>query len=78
MKEKSSSYTQAGTIGMEKDYETNSLRAFDFNHIFNKIPEMNLLECEVSVHQFSEPLDSSDVPEEWKEIAQLIEKLSPF
>ncbi len=64
-----------GTIGMEKDYETNSLRAFDFNHIFNKIPEMNLLECEVSVHQFSEPLDSSDVgPEEWKEIAQLIEK----
>lgn len=64
-----------GTIGMEKDYKTNSLRAFDFNHIFNKIPEMNLLECEVSVHQFSEPLDSSDVgPEEWKEIAQLIEK----
>lgn len=64
-----------GTIGMEKDCETNSLRAFDFNHIFNKIPEMNLLECEVSVHQFSEPLDSSDVgPEEWKEIAQLIEK----
>ena len=64
-----------GTIGMEKDYETNSLRAFDFNHIFNKIPEMNLLECEVSVHQFSEPLDSSDVgPKEWKEIAQLIEE----
>ena len=64
-----------GTIGMEKDYETTSLRAFDFNHIFNKIPEMNLLECEVSVHQFSEPLDSSDVgPEEWKEIAQLIEE----
>ena len=64
-----------GTIGMEKDYETNSLRAFDFNHIFNKIPEMNLLECEVSVHQFSEPLDSSDVgPEEWKEITQLIEE----
>ena len=64
-----------GTIGMEKDYETNSLRAFDFNHIFNKIPEMNLLECEVSVHQFSEPLDSSDVgPEEWKGIAQLIEE----
>ena len=64
-----------GTIGMEKDYETGSLRAFDFNHIFNKIPEMNLLECEITVHQFSEPLDSSDVgPEEWKEIARLIEE----
>ena len=35
---------------------------------------MNLLECEISVHQFSEPLDSSDVEsEEWKEIAKLIE-----
>ena len=64
-----------GTIGMEKDYETGSLRAFDFNHIFNKIPEMNLLECEISVHQFQNPLDSSDVgPQEWKEIAKLIEK----
>lgn len=64
-----------GTIGMEKDYETGSLKAFDFNHIFNKIPEMNLLECEISVHQFQNPLDSSDVgPKEWKEIAKLIEK----
>lgn len=63
-----------GTIGMEKDYETGSLRAFDFNHIFSKIPEMNLLECEVSVHQFAVPLDSSDVgPKEWKEMARLIE-----
>lgn len=60
---------------MEKDYETGSLKAFDFNHIFNKIPEINLLECEVNVHQFAIPLDSSDVgPKEWKEIAELIEK----
>lgn len=67
-----------GTIGMEKDYETGSLRAFDFNHIFNKIPEMNLLECDITVHQFSVPLDSSDVgPNEWKEIALLIEKNYP-
>ena len=26
-----------GTIGMEKDYTTGSLRAFDFEHIFDKI-----------------------------------------
>lgn len=25
-----------GTIGMEKDYETGSLRAFDFGNIFEK------------------------------------------
>ncbi|MBW8361187.1 MAG: asparaginase [Kaistella sp.] len=64
-----------GTIGMEKDYKTGSLNAFDFGNIFRKIPEMNLLECEVSVHPFSEPLDSSDVgPKEWKIIANYIGK----
>ena len=41
-----------GTIGMEKDYETGSLRAFDFGNIFQKLPEMKLIECEISVHPF--------------------------
>ena len=36
-----------GTIGMEKDYETGSLRAFDFGNNFEKMPEMMLMECEV-------------------------------
>jgi L-asparaginase len=36
-----------GTIGMEKDYESGSLRAFDFGNIFEKMPEMKLMECEV-------------------------------
>ena len=42
-----------GTIGMEKDYETGSLRAFDFGNIFEKMPEMKLMECEVFVHPFA-------------------------
>jgi L-asparaginase len=62
-----------GTIGMEKDYTTGSLRAFDFEHIFDKIPEISLLECDVSIHAFDKPLDSSDIgPEEWKIIAKII------
>lgn len=62
-----------GTIGMEKDYETGSLRAFDFGNIFQKLPEMKLIECEISVHPFKKPLDSSDMgPKEWKIIARLI------
>lgn len=62
-----------GTIGMEKDYETGSLQAFDFGNIFKKLPEMKLIECEVSVHPFKKPLDSSDMgPEEWKIIANYI------
>ena len=62
-----------GTIGMEKDYETGSLRAFDFGNIFEKMPEMKLMECEVFVHPFAKPLDSSDMgPSEWKIIANYI------
>lgn len=64
-----------GTIGMEKDYTTGSLKPFNFENIFNKIPEMNLLECDVSLHPFEKPLDSSDVgPKEWKIIANYIGK----
>lgn len=63
-----------GTIGMEKNYETGSLVPFNFENIFKKIPEMNLLECEVFVHSFKNPVDSSDMgPEEWKHIAELID-----
>ncbi|QQV01617.1 MULTISPECIES: asparaginase [Chryseobacterium] len=64
-----------GTIGMEKDYETGSLRAFDFGNIFEKMPEMKLMECEVFVHPFAKPLDSSDMgPAEWKIITNYIFK----
>lgn len=68
-----------GTIGMEKDHSTGSLKAFDFSHIFDRIPEMKLLECEVAVHSFDEPLDSSDVgTEEWKMMAKVIENNYAF
>ena len=32
-----------GTIGMEKDYETGSLRAFDFGNIFEKMVKMTMI-----------------------------------
>lgn len=68
-----------GTIGMEKDYETGSLRAFDFGNIFEKMPEMKLMECEVFVHPFAKPLDSSDMgPQEWKIIAHYIKENYDF
>lgn len=60
---------------MEKDYTTGSLVPFDFSTIFKRIPEMNLLECEVSVHPFENPVDSSDMgPKEWRMIAEWIHK----
>ena len=32
-----------GTIGMIKDYETGALKAFDFDELLDKIPELRLL-----------------------------------
>lgn len=62
-----------GTIGMEKDYGTGSLRAFNFEHVFDKIPEMQLIDSEVTVHAFEEPLDSSDMgPVQWRMLARCV------
>ena len=63
-----------GTIGMEKDYNTGSLKPFDFDLIFDKLPEIKLLDCDTYIHSFSPPLDSSDIgPEKWRAIAEVIE-----
>lgn len=69
-----------GTIGMEKDYRTGSLVPFDFEGIISKIPEIRLLDCEVEIKAFPEPLDSSDVgPQDWQRMAQIIgEKYEEF
>ncbi|MFY7670330.1 asparaginase [Tenacibaculum sp. MEBiC06402] len=50
-----------GTIGMIKDYKTGALRAFDFNQIQEKIPELQHLNCDISTISFEEPIDSSNM-----------------
>ncbi|MEN8185988.1 MAG: asparaginase [Bacteroidota bacterium] len=64
-----------GTIGMVKDYKTNALKAFDFNQIKEKIPELNLLNCTIKTVSFDYPIDSSNMsPEYWIKIVDIIEK----
>lgn len=64
-----------GTIGMIKDSKTGALRAFDFKNLSNKIPELNLLDCEIEAISFEEPIDSSNMnPEYWSQIATIIEE----
>lgn len=59
---------------MIKDVETGALRAFDFNNLLLKIPELKLLDCNIETFSFSEPIDSSNMkPEYWVEIAEIIE-----
>ena len=63
-----------GTIGMIKDFETGTLRAFDFKTLLDHIPELQLLECHIDTVSFETPIDSSNMnPEYWIKIAELIE-----
>lgn len=63
-----------GTIGMMKDPNSGVLKAFDFNNILKKIPEIKLLDCEIQTVSFQNPIDSSNMnPVYWVQIAELIE-----
>jgi len=64
-----------GTIGMVKDLKTGALKAFDFDQLLDKIPELYLLDCKISTFSFDQPIDSSDMnPEYWVDMAEVIEK----
>ena len=63
-----------GTIGMVKDYETGSLKAFDFDELLKHIPELNQLDCNIDSISFESPIDSSNMNiEYWVDIASIIE-----
>ncbi len=62
-----------GTIGMLKDFKTGALKAFDFKTLLDKIPELQLLDCNIETVSY-EPIDSSNMsPEYWIQIVELIE-----
>ncbi|PVW14283.1 asparaginase [Marixanthomonas spongiae] len=64
-----------GTIGMIKDFETGALRNFDFDDLLKHIPELKLLDCEISTRSFEEPIDSSNMSAKyWTMIAGIIEE----
>ncbi len=64
-----------GTIGMVKDYETGSLRIFDFDKLIKHVPEINHLKCTIESISFEKPIDSSDMnPDGWVIIADIIEE----
>ncbi len=59
---------------MIKDSETGALENFNFNDLLESIPELNLLDCNISSKSFSNPIDSSNMkPSNWIEIGTIIE-----
>ena len=64
-----------GTIGMIKDYETNALKAFNFEKLLDRIPELVQLNCNIDTFSFDEPIDSSNMnPDYYVLIAEVIER----
>lgn len=62
-----------GTIGMINDPKTGVLKAFDFKHLSNQIPELDRLNVKLTAISFEKPVDSSEMnPEKWAEIAQIV------
>ena len=63
-----------GTIGMIEDTDTGSLRPFDFNHLFNQVPELKRFNIDIDCVSFEKPIDSSNMsPKEWIKMADIIE-----
>lgn len=64
-----------GTIGMVKDFKTGALRAFNFDQLLERIPELQLLDCSIETYSFEVPIDSSDMhPSMWSKMAQVIQE----
>ncbi|PKA83183.1 L-asparaginase [Ulvibacter sp. MAR_2010_11] len=64
-----------GTIGMIKDFETGTLRNFNFKDLLKHIPELKLLDCNIATTSFKKPIDSSNMnPSYWVDIASIIEE----
>lgn len=60
---------------MVKDYTSGTLKAFDFNGLLEKIPELNLLDCHIDSISFADPIDSSNMnATHWVEIATIVER----
>ncbi|MEC4113003.1 asparaginase [Myroides pelagicus] len=64
-----------GTIGMVKDFKTGALKAFNFDQLVDRIPELHLLDCSIDTYSFEVPIDSSNMqPVMWVQMAEVIEQ----
>lgn len=60
---------------MVKDFKTGALRAFNFNQLVERIPELHLLDCAIETYSFDVPIDSSDMqPDLWVQMASIVEE----
>jgi len=64
-----------GTIGMVYDKVTGVLKPLNFAQITDNVPELQRLPYQITVHSFSEIIDSSNMsPDVWVQLAELVEE----
>lgn len=62
-----------GTIGMGCNRETGALEPLNFDHLLSNFPEFALLQTDVDTHQFTPPIDSSDMSlRRWAQLVRII------
>lgn len=63
-----------GTIGMVKDARTNALTPFDMHRIYEVLPILKKIDCNIHTYQCDPIIDSSDMnADKWIELATLID-----
>lgn len=62
-----------GTIGMIKDPESGNFVPFNFELIYEHVPELQRLNCQLTSISLQQPIDSSEMsPDHWSHIADLV------
>lgn len=63
-----------GTIGMGRNKTTGALEPLNFEHLLSRLPELEQVKTAIDVHQFDNPMDSSDMdPTVWAKIVGIID-----
>ncbi len=63
-----------GTIGMIEEPKNHTLRPFDFDHLIDNVPKVQMLDYDIRHVQFNKPIDSACMnPSHWNDIAKVIE-----
>jgi L-asparaginase len=63
-----------GTIGMIKDQRSGELRSFNFEYIYDHVPELERLNLELKSISISKPIDSSEITLcHWTDLVEIIE-----
>jgi len=62
-----------GTIGMRRNRHTGALEPLDFEHLLQRVPELQHVDTHIDTYQFAPPIDSSDMStSHWQQLARVI------